>query len=215
MEQALGRQGITEQEKVLDPKNRVHADSVLRQYEDTIKKIVYSVFKGATDVPMEEREEVFYDVCRAFWKMLYYGEFRGKHKRASVIVCISTIARNKRNNFLKGFIREKRFRAYAPFGLPTKKDETEPCLEDFDESHSYFSPILNGDPIRKYEKKERDRFIVKETKYPEIIDMCKKGYSRIEIANTMELKEEQVKKRIQREIKRLTEKAQVQGWYYK
>lgn len=212
MEQALGKQGITKQEKVLDPKNRVHADSVLKQYEDTIKKIVYSVFRGATDVPMGDREEVFCSVCRAFWKMLYYGEFRGKHKRASVIVCISTIARNKRDSFLKGFIREKRYRVYR---LPPRKDGTELCLEDFDETHSYFSPILNGDPIRKYEKKERDRFIVKETKYPEIIDMCRKGYSRIEIASTMELKEEQVKKRIQGEIKCLTEKAKAQGWYYK
>lgn len=217
MEQALGKQGITEQEKVLGSKNRDYADRILEKYEGKIKQAVHGIFKGATNVSLGDRQDIVINVCHALWKLLDSGKFKGKHKEASIKACISAIARNKKNDFLRKFITDKKLRAYEPpprdntlgGGIP---EETESWLEI---CPPYFlDKQADKDVAREYEEKEGDEFIARETKYPEIIDSYRKGYSMKVIARTYGLTNEQVKKRIQREKKRLAKIAKQQGWRY-
>jgi len=219
MEQAtLAEQKTTKRRKVIDSKNRVYADRILEKYEKKIEQVVHGKFKGATDISIPEREDIIISVCHDFWKLLASGKFKGEHEEASIKACISAIAQNKKNDFLVRFITGKKLRVYDPAprvntpggGVPDKID---PMIERLP---PHFSRVQTGkDPMRKYEEEERGKFIARETKYPEIIDSYRKGYSIQVIARTYGLNDEQVKKRIQREKNRLAEKAKRQGWFYK
>ena len=217
MREAPGEQKATERGKVTDSKNRDHADSLLKQYEGRIKRIVYGKFKGATDISSQDRQDIIIDVCYAFWNLVASGKFTGEHQEISIKACINAIATNKKNDFLVKFIPTKKLRAYDPVprwftpsgGLPGAVD---PMIEKLP---SYFGKAEAGvDPTMEHERKEGNKFIARETKYPEIIDSYRKGYSIKVIALTYGLKDEQLKKRIKREKKRLAKIAKQQGWRY-
>lgn len=212
IEQKNAKQG-----KDVGPKKRAYADSVLEKYERKIKQAVRGKFKSMADVSNQDRQDVIISVCYAFWKLLASGKFKGEHQEISIKACINAIATNKKNDFLEKFIAGKKLRAYEAAPRDNKPDGGVPDKIDpmVERLPPYFGRTQTGiDPMRKYEEEERDKFIARETKYPEIIDSYRKGYSIQVIARTYGLNDEQVKKRIQREKKRLTEKAKQQGWYY-
>ena len=169
-----------------------------------------------SDISPQDRQDMVIGVFHAFWKMLERGKFKGKHGEASIKACISSIAHNKKVDFLEKFIKEKKLRVYAP---EEKEDKPSggvypthtPWIENYP---PYWGEETDEDVVTIYERKERIEFIKRETKYPEIIDSHRKGYSIKVIARTYGLNDEQVKKRIQREIKRLAKIAKQQGWRY-
>jgi len=211
----LEEQQITKKKEATESESRDYADRVLKEYEPDIKKIVNSKFKGDTHVSEQDREDIFIDVCYTLWATIGSGEFREKHGRASIIKYIFTVTKSKKNKLLKRIIADRKALQYAPPEYDTKpdgssQDKSEPWIENF----GYPNPPPWGSPERRHEEKRRDEFITKETKYPEIIDSCRKGYSIQVIARTYGLNDEQVKKRIYREKKRLSKTAKQQGWYY-
>jgi len=204
-------QQITKKEEVTDSSNRDYADELLGKYERKIKQVVHGKFKGATDVSFQDREDIVIDVCYAFWQLVYSGKFKGEHREVSIKSCISNIATNKKNDFLKKFIPRKKLMAYPP---PLKKQEDSPDDEDISDCMPWLKDHAWRNPARELEGKEAKGFIERETKYPEIIDSYGKGYSIQVIARIYGLNDEQVKKRIQREKKRLAKIAKQQGWNY-
>jgi len=214
----LEEQQITKKEEVTDSNNRDYADELLEKYEEKIRHVVYGMFKKITTyVPLQDREDIVIDVCLAFWELVYSGKFKGEYGEASIKACISAIAKNKKHDFLVKFIREKRLRAREPDPRWFKPNGEKPVASDpmIERLPPYFGrEVTVGDIIDEYGKREGVEFIQRETKYPEIIDSYRKGYSIQVIARTYGLTDEQVKKRIYREKKRLAKIAKQQGWYY-
>jgi len=219
MRQATEEQERPQKRKVADSSNEEYADKTLKKYERKIKQVVHGMSKGIDRISVQDRQDMVIDVCHDFWKLLNSGEFRGEYGDASIKACIATIARNKKNSLFRKLITEKKRRAYEPFNRARQckpngeaPAELDPWIEEFS---TYFGKIGTAkDTAKEYEKQEGGKFIERETKYPEIIDSYRKGYSIKVIARTYGLTDEQVKKRIQREKKRLAKIAKQQGWYY-
>ena len=180
-----------------------YANDIIIKYEKAIRKRIYKKLPPQDSIPQEDREDLFDEVILTFIEAIHDDKVESKYGEPSTLAYIYKIVDSAGSMFYRRRKRDKKYLDYEPLNYPTfnKKEEEErdPWLETL----TYYDEQLDFSPAEAYEAKELEGLVISTSRQPEILKLRIEEHSIKETAKILNLPYETVRKRIQREKKRL------------
>ncbi len=183
-----------------------YANMIIEKYEKAIWKKIYEKMPACKEIKQEDREDAFQKVVCTFLEVAQRGKLNGRCGEASALSYLYTLVENEGISFHRKRKIDKKYVNHEP-EHNNEDDERDPWIETF----SYNEPKLEFMPAERYEAQEQEELITKESEQPDILEFSKEGCEIKQVASALKIPYETAKKRIQREGKRMTKKAEPIG----